>query len=161
MNDFSISPVPSCHQILFSLVTRRHVGNFCSSVKKIQNRAKKLHTFATFWSHLCQKLAYFKKSLEHGKFKEWYHVKEERLFYLFLTFWKFCYVYFDHTKPCCKLLRQTSKIEKLQTTFRMVLLFQGLPLNNYGVECKENIPCKRWGNFRSVTYLCVITLVLF
>ena len=42
------------------------------------------------------------------------------------------------TKPCCKLLRQTSKIEKLQTSFRMVLLFQGIPLNNYGVECKEN-----------------------
>ena len=35
-------------------------------------------------------------------------------------------------------LQQTSKIEKLQTTFRMVLLFQDLPLNNYGMECKEN-----------------------
>ena len=78
------------------------------------------------------------KSLEHGKFKEWYRLREERLLYQFLTFWKLCYVYFDHTKPCCKLLRHTSKIEKLQTTFRMVLLFQGLPLNNYGVECKEN-----------------------
>ena len=33
---------------------------------------------------------------------------------------------------------QRSKIEKLQTTFWMVSLFQGLPLNNYGVECKEN-----------------------
>ena len=30
------------------------------------------------------------------------------------------------------------QIEKLQTTFSMVSLFQGLPLNNYGVECKEN-----------------------
>ena len=45
---------------------------------------------------------------------------------------------FDHTKPCCKLLRQTSKIEKLQTAFWMVSLFRGLPLNNYGVECKVN-----------------------
>ena len=26
------------------------------------------------------------KNLEHRKFQEWYHVKEERLFYLFLTF---------------------------------------------------------------------------
>ena len=34
--------------------------------------------------------------------------------------------------------RQTSKIEKLQTTFWMVSLFQGQPLNNYEVECKEN-----------------------
>ena len=51
---------------------------------------------------------------------------------------KICHVYFDHTKPYCKLLRQTSKIEELQTTFWMMSLFQGLPLNNYGVECKEN-----------------------
>ena len=37
------------------------------------------------------------KNLEHEKCKGWYHVKEERLFYLFLTCWKLCYVYFDHT----------------------------------------------------------------
>ena len=65
-------------------------------------------------------------------------MKEERLIDLFITFLKLCYVYFDHTKACYKLLWQTSKIKKLQTTFQMVLLFQGLPLNNYGVECKEN-----------------------
>ena len=62
MKDFSIDPVPSCHYILFSLTTPRRVSNFCDSVKKIENRAEKLHTSATFWSHLCQKLAYCKKS---------------------------------------------------------------------------------------------------
>ena len=30
--------------------------------KKIENRAEKLHTYATFSSHLCQKLVYCKKS---------------------------------------------------------------------------------------------------
>ena len=59
---FSIDPVPSCHYILFSLTTPRRVWNFCDSVKRIENRAEKLHTYATFWSHLCQKLAYCKKS---------------------------------------------------------------------------------------------------
>ena len=60
--------------------------------------------------------------------------------------WSICslhpenYVYFDHTKACYKFLRQTSKIKKLQTTFGMVLLFQDLPLNNYGMEYKENSP---------------------
>ena len=72
------------------------------------------------------------KNLEHGTMR-----KKKDCSIGSLHFEK-CYVYFDHTKPCCKLLRQTSKIEKLQTTFRMVLLFQGLPLNTYGVECKEN-----------------------
>ena len=61
MKDFSIDPVPSCHYILFSLTTTpRRVSNFCNSVKKFENRAKKLHTSATFWIHLCQKLAYCK-----------------------------------------------------------------------------------------------------
>ena len=86
------------------------------------------------------------KNLEHRKFQELYHVKEERLFYLFLTFEKLCHVHFDHTEPCCKLLRQTSKIKKLQTSFRMVL-FQGIPLNNYGVECKENSTIQKMSKF--------------
>ena len=29
----------------------------------------------------------------------------------------------------------------------MVLLFQGIPLNNYGVECKENSTCKMMSKF--------------
>ena len=102
---------------------------------KREKKKKKKHTNkqTTFCKHLRQrqkdwessrKVAYFwniLKRLEHEQFMDWYYVKEERLFYLFLTFWKLCYVYFDHTKPCYKFLRQTSKIEKLQTTFRMVL----------------------------------------
>ena len=60
--DFSIDPVPSCHYILFSLTTPQRVSNFCAGVRKIENRAEKLHIYATFWSHLCQKLAYCKQS---------------------------------------------------------------------------------------------------
>ena len=56
---FFIDPVPSYHYI-FSLTTPRRVSNFCDGVKKVENRAEKLHTYATFWSHLCQKLAYCK-----------------------------------------------------------------------------------------------------
>ena len=106
--------------------TKKQTKNVCDSVKTIENRAERLHNSANLL-----------KRLEHRQFKDWYHVKEERLFYLSFTFWKLCYVYFDHTKPSCKLLRQTSKIKELQTTFWMVCLFRGLPLNNYGVECKE------------------------
>ena len=101
------------------------------------------------------------KILDHGKCKEWYHVKEERLLYRFLTFWKLCYVYFDHTKPCCKLLRQTSKIEKLQTTFRMVCCFRAYRFNTAEWTVKRIVLCKRWEQSLSVTYLCVLTLLLF
>ena len=37
----------------------------------------------------CVKNLLIVKNLEHGQFKEWYHLKEERLLYQFLTFWKF------------------------------------------------------------------------
>ena len=72
------------------------------------------------------------KSLEHGKFKEWYHVKEERLLYRSLHSEN--YVTFTLTT----WNRVVYFYDKHPTTFRMLLLFQGLPLNNYGVECKEN-----------------------
>ena len=37
------------------------------------------------------------KNLEHENCKGWFHVKKEKLFYSFLTFWKLCYVYLDRT----------------------------------------------------------------
>ena len=57
------------------------------------------------------------KNLEHEKFKELCHMKEERLFHLFFTFWKLCYIYFDRTKPCCKLLWQTTQNQKVANYF--------------------------------------------
>ena len=78
MKDFSIDPVPSCHYILFSLTTPQHVSNFCDSIKKTENQAEKLHTYATFWSHLCQKLAYCQKSRFKFKSKfQWYTWKKK------------------------------------------------------------------------------------
>ena len=72
--NFAMSATPACnrwkifllipypHYTLFSLTTPQCVSNFCDSIKKTENQAEKLHTYATFWSHLCQKLAYCKKS---------------------------------------------------------------------------------------------------
>ena len=85
MNDFTINPVPSCHYILFSLTTPRRVSNFCDSVKKIENRAERLHTSATFEA-TCVRNVLIVKHLEHEKVKDGYHVKGEILFYLPLTF---------------------------------------------------------------------------
>ena len=80
MNDFSINPVPSWRYILFSLTTPRRVANVCDSVRMIENRAERLHTSATFEA-TCVRNVLIVKHLEHEKFKDWYHVKEERLFY--------------------------------------------------------------------------------
>ena len=76
-----------------------------------------------------RKAAYFTQLFETACVRNLFIVKN-------LEHDKLCHFYFDHTEPCCKRLRQTSKIKKLQTSFRMVLLFQGQPLNNCGVECK-------------------------
>ena len=128
------------HVITFCLVWQHHdvFQTSATASKRLRIEPKSCILMHLLEATCVKNLLIVKKNLENEKIQEWYHVKEERLFYLFLTFWKLCHVHFDHTKPCCKLLRQTSKIEKLQTTFWMVLLFQGLPLNNYGVECKEN-----------------------
>ena len=73
MQNFAMSVTPACNRwkifllipyphYIFSLTTPRCVSNFRDSIKKIENQAEKLHTYATFWSHLCQKPAYCKKS---------------------------------------------------------------------------------------------------
>ena len=76
------------------------------------------------------------KNLEYKKKinQEWYHVKEERLFYRFLTFWKLCHIYFDHTEPCTKPLQQISKIKKVADFFLDGVVVSG----RTAVECKEN-----------------------
>ena len=48
------SPIPSFHYILFSLTTPRRAAYFCDSLKKIQNWAKTLPIYATFWSHVSE-----------------------------------------------------------------------------------------------------------
>ena len=91
-----------------------------------------------------RKVAYFcnfLKRQEHEKFKDWYNVKEESLFCLSLTFWKLCYVYFDHTKSCCKRLRQTSKIEKF--FFGWCYCFRAYRLITTQCNVRRIVPCKR------------------
>ena len=128
--------IPYPYVITFCLVWQHH--DVLQTASKRLRIGPKSCLLLQLFQATCVRNLLIVKNLEHQKFQEWYHVKEERLVYLPLTFWKLCYVYFNHMEPCCKVLRQTSKIEKLQTTFRMVFLFQGLPLNNYEVECKEN-----------------------
>ena len=127
--------IPYPHIITFCLVWQHHdvFQTSATASKSLRIEPKSCILMQPF-EVTCVRNLLIVKHLELEIFQECYHVKEERLFYLFLTFWKLCHVHFDHTKPCCKLLRQTSKIENLQTTVRMVCL----PLNNYGVECKEN-----------------------
>ena len=123
------------HVITFCLVWQLH-NMFQTSVtasKRLKIKLKSCILMQLFGA-TCVRNLLIVKNLEHDFFSV-VHMKEERLLYLFLTFWQFCH---DHTKLCCKLLWQTSKIEKLQTTFWMVWPFQGLLFNNYGVECKQN-----------------------
>ena len=113
--------IPYPHFITFCLVWHHHdvLQTSVTASKRLRIGPKSCILLQLFEA-TCDRNILIAKNLEHEKFKEWYDMKEERLFYLFFTFWKLCYIYFDHMKPCCKLLWQTSKIKKLQTTFQMV-----------------------------------------
>ena len=154
--------IPYPHVITFCLVWQHHdvfQTSATASVKKIENRAEKLHTYATFWRHSCQKLAYCKKSRARKISRV---VPRERwLFYLFLTLWKLCHVHFYHTKPCCKRLQQTSKSKSCKLLFRWCRCFRAYRSITMEWNVKRIVPCKRWENFLSVTYVFVLTLLLF
>ena len=156
---FSIDPVPSCHYILFSLTTPRRVWNFCDSVKRIENRAEKLHTYATFWSHLCQKLAYYKKSRARKISRV---VPRERRDCSICSLHSKNYVTFTLTTRnrvanfCDK--HPTSKSCKL--LFGWCRCLRACRLITMEWNVKRIVPCKRWENFLSGTYLCVLTCIL-
>ena len=159
MKDFSISPVPSCHYILFSLTTPRRVSNFCNSIKKIDNWAEKLHTYATFWSHLCQKLAYCKKSRAQEILRV---VPRERKKIVLSVPYVLKIVTFSLTTRN----RVANFCDKHPKSKSCKLLFGWCCFRAYCLitmewNVKRIAPCKRWEQFLSVTYLCVLTLLLF
>ena len=113
--------IPYPHVVAFCLVWQHHdVFHVPATASKIVRIGPKSCILLQLFEATCVGNLFIVKNIEHEKFKDWYHVQEERLFYLSFIFWKLCYVYFHCTKPCCKRLWQTPKIEKLQTTFRMV-----------------------------------------
>ena len=150
MKDFSIDPVPSCHYILFSLTTPRRVSNFCDSVKEIENRAEKLHTYATFWSHLCQKLAYCKNSRARKMSRV--VPRERRKIVLSVPY---------ILKIMSRLLWPHGTVLQTSATNIQWCCFGAYRLITMEWNVKRIVPCKRWENFLSVTYLCVLTLLLF
>ena len=160
MKDFSINPIPSCHYILFSLTIPQRVSNFCDSIKKIENWAENVHAYATFWSHLCQKLAYCKKSRAQTISRV--VPCERRKIVLSVP-------YILKIVSCSlwphETVLQTSATNIQHQKVADVLFgwccFRAYHLTTMKWNVKRIVPCKRWEHFLSVTYLCVLTLLLF
>jgi len=167
MKDFSIDPVPSCHYIWFSLTTPRRVSNFCDSVKKIENQAKKLHTYATFWSHLCPKLAYckiiIKIIIKKSRARKISTVvtRERRKIVLSVPY---ILKIMSRSLWPQETVLQTSATNiqnrKVANYFFGWCCFRAYRLISMEWNVKKIVPCKRWEHFLSVTYLCVLTLLL-
>ena len=132
-----IDPVSSCHYILFSETTPWRVSNFCDSIKKIENRAENLQTYATFWSHLSQKLAYCKKSgaqkisrVVLRKRRQIVRSVPDILNIMSRLLW-----------PHGTVLQTSAtniQNQKVANFFSDGVVVSGPTLNNYTVECKEN-----------------------
>ena len=158
MKDFSIDPVPSCHYILFSLTTPRRVSNFCDGIKKTENRAEKLHTYVTFWSHLCQKLAYCKKSrawkISRGVPRERRKIVLSVPYILKImsrSLW-------PHETVLQTSATKHPKSKRCKLLFGWCHCFRACHLITMEWNVKRTVPCKRWENFLSdISYisLCV------
>ena len=151
----------SCHYILFSLTTPQRVANFCDRVKKIENRAEKLHTSATFWSHLCQKLAYCKTSRAR-KISKVVPCKRRKIV---LSVPYILKIMSRLLGPHGTVLQNSAtkhpKSKSCRLLFGWCYCFRAYLLITTHWNVKKIILCKRWEKFLSVTYLCVLTLLLF
>ena len=84
MRKFSIRYISFCVNIAFILNTQHCDAYRRGGVVKFQTQQ--------LFKATCGRNLLIVKNLEHEKCKGWYQVC-----YLFLTFWKLCYIYFDHT----------------------------------------------------------------
>ena len=156
MKDVSIDPVRSCHYTLFSLKTPRRVSKFCDGVRKIEDRAEKLHTYATYWSHLCQKLAYCKK-------KSIVVPRERRKIVLSVPYIlkMMSRSLWPHETMLQTSATNIQKSKSCKLLFGWCRCFRAYRLITMEWNVKWIVPRKRQENVLSVTYLWVFTLPLF
>ena len=77
--------IPYPHVITFCLVWQHHdVFQTSATASKRLRIEPKSCIHMQLFEATCVRNLLIVKNLEHWKFQEWYHVKEERLFYLFL-----------------------------------------------------------------------------
>jgi len=138
-----------------------HVITFCLVWQQIENRAEKLHTYATFWSRLCQKRAYCKTSRARNILRV---VPRERRKYCSIcslhleNYATFTLTTRNRVANFCDKHRKSKSCKLL---FGWCRCFRAYRVITMEWTVKRIVPYKRWENFLSGTYLCVLTLLLF
>ena len=158
MKDFSINPVPLCRYILISLTTPRRVSHSCDNVKKIDNRAENLNTSGTFWSHLYQKLVNCKKSKKLKSGTKWKRKIVLSCPYILKIMLRLLW---PHETVLQTSATKHPKSKSCKLLFGWCCCFRAYRLIIAQWNIKKTVPCKRWENFLSVTYIFELALLLF
>ena len=94
--------IPYPHFITFCLVSLHHDVLQTSATASKRFRTEPKGCILTQLSEAtCVRNVLIVKNLEHGQFKEWYHVKEERLFYLDSTHLFVVRLFFQKVAKMC------------------------------------------------------------
>ena len=115
--------------------------------------------FMQLFETTCVRNVSIANQLDHEKLRHWYHMKEEGLFYQFLTTLNLFCVLYDCTTPCWKFLRQTWQLRQvLNFLIRGCRHFTAYCWVTIRYEWKLTVPCERWGNVLSVLYRRALAL---
>ena len=159
MKDFSIDPVPSCHYIC--LVWQHHdVFQTSATPSKRLRIEPKSCILMQFFEATCVRNLLIVKNLEHEKFQKYTTWKKKD--FSICSLHSENYVTFTLTtrNRVANFCDKHPKSKSCRHLFGWCC-FRAYCLITMEWNVKRIVPCKRWVNFLSVTYLCVLTLLLF
>ena len=132
---------------LFRLTTLRRVANICDSVKKIENRAERLHTSETFRSHLCQKRAYCEISRATQILRLVPRERKEKSYICPLHFESNVTFTLATRNRLVNVCDRYPKSKSCKLLFRWCHCFRAYHLIPTQWNAKGIVPCKRWNYF--------------
>ena len=115
-------------------------------VKKIENRAEKLHTYATFWSHLCQKLDFCKSSRAQTIFKSGTTWKKKDCSICSLHSKNYATFTLTTRSRGANICDKYPKSKSCRRLFGWCCCFRAYRLIIMEWNVKRIVPCKRWEN---------------
>ena len=153
--------IPYPHFITFCLVWQHHdvLQTSVTASKRLRIRPKSCILLQLFEA-TCDRNMLTAKNVKHEKFKEWCYMKEDCSIcsFPFENYVTFILTTQNHVANFCDKHPKSKSCKQL---FRWCCCFRAYSLITTQWNVKRIVPYKRWENFLSATYLCVLTLLLF
>ena len=154
--------IPYPHVITFCLVWQHHdVFQTSATASKRLRIEPKSCILMQLFEAACVRNLLIVKNLEHKNFKSGTTWKKKDCSICSLHSENYVTFTLTTRNGVANFCDKHPKSESCKLLFVWCRCFRAYRLITMDWNVKRIVPCTRWGNFLSVTYLCVLTLLLF